>query len=196
MNSAYSLVPCYRHDWRGSGGLRRVVWPPNRRQRKPTHGNTGAYQPSGGEAAGVRPSEEAARTGGIPSASPVYSGIRVASACLIALILFALALFKSGSLYKCSAGGAVWLPRWIYSAANGSEPEDPAALPTAANRAAHGAEFNLMVLGLEAGQSLDVVFQETIRELRSPFPDLNGELTLVLLDISAGKSRADAFRNP
>jgi len=53
-----------------------------------------------------------------------------------------------------------------------------------------------MVLGLEAGQSLDVVFQETIRELRSPFPDLNGELTLVLLDISAGKSRADAFRNP
>ena len=48
----------------------------------------------------------------------------------------------------------------------------------------------------KAGQSLDVVFQETIRELRSPFPDLNGELTLVLLDISAGKSRADAFRNP
>ena len=38
-----------------------------------------------------------------------------------------------------------------------------------------------------------ILFEGTPREIVAK---LNGELTLVLLDISAGKSRADAFRNP
>jgi tight adherence protein C len=128
-----------------------------------------------------------------PSASPVYSGIRVASAALIALILFAIALFNTGSLYSAvlaalsgSLAGFI-LPQMILNRRIQQRSQRlRAGLPTA---------LDLMVLGLEAGQSLDAVFQETTRELRAPFPDLNVELTLVLLDISAGKNRADAFRN-
>jgi tight adherence protein C len=62
-------------------------------------------------------------------------------------------------------------------------------------RAGLATALDLMVLGLEAGQSLDAAFQQTARELRLPFPDLNAELTVVLHEISAGKSRAEAFRN-
>jgi len=127
------------------------------------------------------------------SASPVYSGIRVASAALIALTLFAFALFNTGSLYSavlaalCGSLAGFILPQMVLNRRIQQRSQRlRAGLPTA---------LDLMVLGLEAGQSLDAVFQETTRELRSTFPDLNLELTLVLLDISAGKSRADAFRN-
>src|SRR5260370_29720609 len=128
-----------------------------------------------------------------PSASPVYSGIRVASAALIALILFAIALLNTGSLYSavlaalCGSLAGFVLPQMVLNRRIQQRSQRlRTGLPTA---------LDLMVLGLEAGQSLDAVFQETTRELRAPFPDLNVELTLVLLDASAGKSRADAFRN-
>lgn len=48
---------------------------------------------------------------------------------------------------------------------------------------------------MKPANPLDAAFQQTARELRSPFPDLNAELTVVLHEISAGKSRAEAFRN-
>lgn len=128
-----------------------------------------------------------------PSASPVYSGIRVASAALIALILFALALFNSRSLYSAvlaalcgSLIGFILPPMVLNRRIRERSQRLRSGLPTA---------LDLMVLGLEAGQSLDAVFQETTRQLRSAFPDLNVELTLVSLDISAGQSRANAFRN-
>ena len=127
------------------------------------------------------------------AAPPVYSGIRVASAALMALILFAAALFNTRSLYSAVLAGMcgslvgfilpqMVLNRWIRQRSERLR----AGLATA---------LDLMVLGLEAGQSLDAAFQQTARELRSPFPDLNAELTVVLHEISAGKSRADAFRN-
>jgi tight adherence protein C len=127
------------------------------------------------------------------SAPPVYSGIRVASAALIALTLFAAALFNTRSLYSAVLAGLcgslvgfilpqMVLNQWIRQRSERLR----SGLPTA---------LDLMVLGLEAGQSLDAAFQETTRELRLSFPDLNVELTLVLREISAGKSRADAFRN-
>jgi tight adherence protein C len=55
--------------------------------------------------------------------------------------------------------------------------------------------LDLMVLSLEAGQSLDAALIETSRELREPFPDLCAELSLVQLEIFASKSRAEALRN-
>jgi len=128
-----------------------------------------------------------------PAAPPVYSGIRVASAALMALLLFAAALFNTRSLYSAVLAGMcgslvgfilpqMVLNRWIRQRSERLR----AGLATA---------LDLMVLGLEAGQSLDAAFQQTARELRSPFPDLNSELSLVLREISAGKSRAEAFRN-
>jgi|SRR5579859_124801 len=128
-----------------------------------------------------------------PAAPPVYSGIRVASATLIAMTLFAVALFNTRSLYNAVLAGMcgslvgfilpqLVLNRWIRRRSERLR----AGLATA---------LDLMVLGLEAGQSLDAAFQRTARELRQPFPDLNTELTAVLHEITAGKSRADAFRN-
>ncbi len=128
-----------------------------------------------------------------PAAPPVYSGIRVASAALIALLLFAAALFNTRSLYSALLAGMcgslvgfilpqLVLNRWIRQRSERLR----AGLATA---------LDLLVLGLEAGQSLDAAFQQTARELRAPFPDLNAELTGVLHEISAGKSRAEAFRN-
>ncbi len=128
-----------------------------------------------------------------PAAPPVYSGIRVASAALMALILFAGALLNTRTLYSALLAGTcgslvgfilpqLVLNRWIRRRSERLR----AGLATA---------LDLMVLGLEAGQSLDAAFQQTARELRTPFPDLNAELTIVLHEISAGKSRAEAFRN-
>ena len=128
-----------------------------------------------------------------PAAPPVYSGIRVASAALMALFLFAGALLNTQSLYSAVLAGTcgslvgfilpqLVLNRWIRRRSERLR----AGLATA---------LDLMVLGLEAGQSLDAAFQQTARELRTPFPDLHAELTIVLHEISAGKSRAEAFRN-
>jgi len=52
-----------------------------------------------------------------------------------------------------------------------------------------------MVLGLEAGQSLDAALNETSHQLREPFPELTFDLNLVQLEILASKSRAEAYRN-
>jgi tight adherence protein C len=127
-----------------------------------------------------------------PSSPPIYAGIRVASAALVGLSLFFLALFNTG-LYGaalaalCGSLAGFMLPQMVLNRRIRQRSHRlRAGLPTA---------LDFMVLGLEAGQSMDAAFQETTRELRSPFPDLNVELTLVLLDISAGQSRADSFRN-
>ena len=55
--------------------------------------------------------------------------------------------------------------------------------------------LDLLVLALEAGQSLDAALTETSRQLREPFPDLNAEVMMVQLKIFAGKTRAEAFKN-
>ena len=55
--------------------------------------------------------------------------------------------------------------------------------------------LDLVVLGLEAGQSLDSAIIETSREMREAFPKLSHELNLVQLELLASKSRGEAFRN-
>jgi len=54
---------------------------------------------------------------------------------------------------------------------------------------------DLIVLALEAGQSLSSSLVETSKELRLAFPDLSAELHLVHLEFMASKSRGEAFRN-
>ena len=54
---------------------------------------------------------------------------------------------------------------------------------------------DLIVLALEAGQSLSSSLVETSKELRRAFPDLSAELHLVHLEFQASKSRGEAFRN-
>ena len=60
-------------------------------------------------------------------------------------------------------------------------------------RAALPPALDLMVLGLEAGQPLDLVMTDSGRELRRAYPDLAQEFSLVPLELRAGNPRADVL---
>jgi len=55
--------------------------------------------------------------------------------------------------------------------------------------------LDLMVVSVEAGLGLDQAIQNVGRELASAHPELSDELTLVTLEMRAGKRRAEALRN-
>jgi tight adherence protein C len=59
-----------------------------------------------------------------------------------------------------------------------------AGLPTA---------MDMLVLSVEAGQSLDQSIYDASREIRKPYPDLASELTQVYLSLRANTSRAQVF---
>jgi tight adherence protein C len=128
-----------------------------------------------------------------PSAAPIYSGIRIASAAVLGLLVLGLATYYTHSFYKavlsalCGALFGFMLPDRVL---NGRIRRRSELL-----RAGLPAALDLMVLNLEAGQSLDATLSEVTREIRGPFPELYEQLNLVQLDVLAGTSRADAFRN-
>jgi len=62
-------------------------------------------------------------------------------------------------------------------------------------RSAIPAALDLMVLGIEAGQSLDQSIADASRGLKRTHPDLSGELAQLYLELRASTSRADSFRN-
>ena len=62
-------------------------------------------------------------------------------------------------------------------------------------RRALPAALDLLVLGLEAGQSVDQAMLETSLSLRNIHPDLSAELYRVHLDARASKSRLDAYHH-
>jgi len=55
--------------------------------------------------------------------------------------------------------------------------------------------LDLMVVSIEAGLGLDMAMQHVARELATSHPQLSEELSLVTLEMRAGKRRADALRN-
>ena len=55
--------------------------------------------------------------------------------------------------------------------------------------------LDLLVLCVEAGQSLDQALADASGELRRSYPDLGAELALVHLELRAGSSRAAALKN-
>lgn len=55
--------------------------------------------------------------------------------------------------------------------------------------------LDLMVVSVEAGLGLDQAMQHVARELNVAHPQLSEELTLVILEMRAGKRRQDALRN-
>ncbi len=128
-----------------------------------------------------------------PSAEAIYSGIRVGSAGMLALLCFSVTLFNAQSLYRAVLGGACaamcgfLLPNRILDR----------RIRRRSQRLRSGlpAALDLLVLSLEAGQLLDAALLEASRQLRTPFPELDAELSLVQLEMFAGKSRADAFRH-
>ena len=55
--------------------------------------------------------------------------------------------------------------------------------------------LDLMVVSVEAGLGLDQAIQHVGRELQQSHPELSEELSLITLEMRAGKRRSDALRN-
>ena len=55
--------------------------------------------------------------------------------------------------------------------------------------------LDLMVLGLEAGQSIDQSIADSSRSLKRTHPDLSAELAQLYLELKSSNSRANSFRS-
>jgi tight adherence protein C len=127
------------------------------------------------------------------NALPVFYGIRIVSTLVLLMVSLALepkmppnpvmkvALMVSG----CAAG---WiLPRFMLEKKVAKRQEVlRLALPDA---------LDLLVVSVEAGLGLDQAIQHVARELSLSHPQLSEELSLVTLEMRAGKRRSDALRN-
>jgi tight adherence protein C len=127
------------------------------------------------------------------SAVPVFHFIKYATMAAGAVILGIAGWIKNGDVSSallascCGAGLGLLIANHMLDARIKSRADRiRLGLPPA---------LDLVVLSLEAGQSLDSSIIETSREMRGAFPELSHELNLVQLELLASKSRAEAFRS-
>jgi tight adherence protein C len=128
-----------------------------------------------------------------PSALPVFYGIKCVNALFVAGLLGTAALiYHDGDASAtfvpmlCGLGLGFLLPdRVLASRINARRQRLRSAVPAA---------LDLMVLGIEAGQSLDQSIADASRGLKRTHPDLSGELAQLFLELRASTSRADSFR--
>ena len=128
-----------------------------------------------------------------PSATSIFNGIKIAGA----LMLGATGAWASLTFGQnpdmaflpaiCGLGFGYMLPDRIL--------ERMARARAGRLRRALPAALDLMVLAVEAGQSLDAAILDTSRGLRTTYPDLAAEFTQLQLELRANTSRADALRN-
>ena len=128
-----------------------------------------------------------------PSALPVFYGIKFGSALFVAGLLGTATLIYRGDASTtlipiiCGLGIGFMLPdRVLTSRIRARRQRLRSAVPAA---------LDLMVLGIEAGQSLDQSIADASRGLKRTHPDLSGELAQLFLELRASASRADSFRN-
>ena len=128
-----------------------------------------------------------------PSALPVFYGIKCGSALFTAALLGTITLLYRGDSSAtlipmlCGAFLGFMLPdRILTSRIRSRARRLRGAVPPA---------LDLMVLGLEAGQSLDQSIADASRSLKRTHPELSGELAQLYLELQAGHSRVDAFRS-
>lgn len=127
-----------------------------------------------------------------PSAVAVFYGIKFTSALLTsALIGLALVLGNRETAaiapVLCGAGfGFLFPDRLLKARIRTRKKRIRAGLPAA---------LDLMMLGLEAGQSLDHTLEYASRALKNTHADLSWELGYAYLELRAGDGRAAAFRN-
>ncbi|HEV2690202.1 MAG TPA: type II secretion system F family protein [Bryobacteraceae bacterium] len=126
------------------------------------------------------------------SALPVFYGIKCGSALFTAGLLGTMSMLYRGDVSAmfvpmiCGAGLGFMLPdRVLSSRVRARAQRLRSAIPPA---------LDLMVLGMEAGQSLDQSIADASRGLKRTHPDLSGELAQLYMDLKTSKSRADAFR--
>ena len=126
-----------------------------------------------------------------PSAVSIFYGIKCAAALLFAVMVGSLGAMGSdagSSLIGgvCGAGFGFLLPDFLLKPLIRARAERI--------RRAIPAALDLLILSVEAGQSLNQAIMDTSVELRHAHPELSVELTQVHLELRAGKSRADALR--
>jgi tight adherence protein C len=127
------------------------------------------------------------------AAVSIFFGIKVLLIVAGPLILFLSGMFQTMpsenifiALVTCIGGGYI-LPDFILSMRVSARQEKiQLALPDA---------LDLLVVCVEAGLGLDQAILKTSEELRVTHPDICDELTLVNLELRAGKPRREALRN-
>lgn len=126
------------------------------------------------------------------NAVSIYNGISYAAAALIGIITMATSyvawanITTSAVLGICMAGiGQLLSKRVLARMVRARSLRLTAGLPTA---------LDMLVLSVEAGQSLDQSVYDASREIRTAFPDLADEMTQVYLSLQANTSRVQVFR--
>jgi tight adherence protein C len=130
---------------------------------------------------------------GWPSALPAFYGIKCGSALFLAGLAAILALVyhndPASALLPtlCGLGLGFMVPDRVLASRQRAR----------AARLRNGIPpgVDLMVLGMEAGQSLDQSIADASRSLKRTHPDLSAELAQLYLELKTGGSRTDAFRN-
>ncbi len=139
--------------------------------------------------------ERKLRTAGFrhPRAIETFQGIKVLTAALGALGIAGAAGINGHDLKGmliaaiCAGGFLSMLPdRFLEYRARARAFAIRRGLPPA---------LDLIVLGLEAGQTLDQSLSEASRELRDAYPELSSELAIVPLELRAGYPRAQVLTN-
>lgn len=127
------------------------------------------------------------------NAAPVFFGLRIVSAVamLIGGVMFEARLPNNQSLRMAlvlSSAMAGWvLPKFFLGKKVRKRQEIlRLSLPDA---------LDMLVVSVEAGLGLDQAIQHVARELVASHPQLSEELTLVTLEMRAGKRRSDALRH-
>jgi tight adherence protein C len=126
-----------------------------------------------------------------PSAVPIFYGVKCALALFFAVLFTGLAVSGGVDIASaltggiCGLGFGFLLPDFLLR---------PLIRARARRiRRAIPAALDLLVLSVEAGQSLNQAIVDTSLELREAFPDLSAELAQTHLELRAGKSRSDAL---
>ncbi|HKA00493.1 MAG TPA: type II secretion system F family protein [Candidatus Solibacter sp.] len=127
------------------------------------------------------------------NALPVFYGLRIVSTLLMLMVCVMLEsnmppnpVMKIGLIVSGVAAGWV-LPRFILEKKVAKRQEIlRLSLPDA---------LDLMVVSIEAGLGLDQAIQHVARELGPSHPQLAEEMSLVTLEMRAGKRRSEALRN-
>ncbi len=127
-----------------------------------------------------------------PSALPVFYGVKIASALLMAVIggWLAVAFVGGGAAallpIACGVGFGYLIPDHVLGRLAQARGERVRrALPAA---------LDLMVLAVEAGQALDQAILETSRGLKRTHPELSAELMRLHLELRASNSREESLR--
>jgi tight adherence protein C len=127
------------------------------------------------------------------NAPELYIGIKFALVVVLAVLFGAVRLFWGGDVIfavvaMCAGAGLGWMipDRFLEHAIRKRSQKLLYGVPAA---------IDLMVLSLEAGQSLDAALAEAARELQDGYPELSRELHQVQIEMPASRSRAEVFRS-